>query len=174
LQWLSILDGFGMTGRMKENCGLALETHVVNMIKISLRQQRRLLSKMAKNAKFWVSSWLDGMRPKDIAPLIHGISVGKNATVYKALSNDSWIHKINLQHGLSTEHISQFIALWGKMNHVQLNHDVADSIVWKFTGDGSYSFKTAYAAQFLALTTSAMPKWVWKQWAPPKCKCSLG
>jgi hypothetical protein len=29
-----------------------------------------------------------------------------------------------LQHGLSTEHISQFVALWGKMNHVQLNHDV--------------------------------------------------
>jgi hypothetical protein len=62
------------------------------------------------------------MRPKDIAPLIDGISVGKNATVYKALLNDSWIHKIKLQHGISMEHISQFVALWGKMNHVQLNH----------------------------------------------------
>jgi hypothetical protein len=48
-----------------------------------------------KNTMFWDSPWLDGLRPKDIAPLIHAFSVVKRATVFKTLSNNSWVTKIN-------------------------------------------------------------------------------
>ena len=41
-----------------------------------------------EKAIFWEPSWFDGMRPKDIAPLIFDIAKKKKCTVRKALEND--------------------------------------------------------------------------------------
>jgi hypothetical protein len=41
-----------------------------------------------KKTLFWEAAWLDGMRPKDVAPLIFKLSQRKNTTVCKALDQD--------------------------------------------------------------------------------------
>jgi hypothetical protein len=119
---------------------------------------------------FWDSSWLDGRRPKDIAPLIYNISKKKNSTVRKALQDNLWTSQINLQNGLTIEHITQFADLWEKLSTIHINDDEHDTITWKLTTHGCYSSSSAYNMQFEGLTNSTMPAMVWKPWATPKCK----
>ena len=121
-------------------------------------------------AKFWNSSWLDGMRPQDLAPGIFDLSRRKNCSVKQALTNNTWISHIDISNGLTIDHVQQFANLWEKVAQVTLAEDMEDSIIWKFTKDGSYSASSAYKAQFEGLTTSAMVLSVWKVWAPPRCK----
>ena len=121
-------------------------------------------------ASFWHSSWLDGRRPKDWAPLIFGLSKTKVFSVHKGLENDFWVSQINTQDGLTVEHISQFVNLWRALHDVQLDPATPDRITWKFTKSGKYSSSSAYNMQFLGHTNSMMPSLVWKPWAPPKCK----
>uniref|UniRef100_A0A453EVM2 Reverse transcriptase zinc-binding domain-containing protein n=1 Tax=Aegilops tauschii subsp. strangulata TaxID=200361 RepID=A0A453EVM2_AEGTS len=87
-------------------------------------------------ATFWESAWLDGIRPKDIAPKIYDISNKKNCSVHKALLNGYWISQVKVASITSSEHIAQFAALWERLTHIQLNPDMQDSITWKFTADG--------------------------------------
>ena len=64
-----------------------------------------------KKALFWASPWMDGNFPKDPAPLIYAISTIKKVSVAKALTNDSWISEINMDHDLTTDHTIQFATL---------------------------------------------------------------
>ena len=123
-----------------------------------------------EKALFWESSWLNGRRPKDFAPLVFDIAKKRNCTVRKALTNDFWAAHVDTQGGLSLEHISQFVRLWELIANVNLTPGVADLITWKFTKDGSYSSSSAYKMQFLGQVDSMMPTLVWKPWAPSKCK----
>ena len=123
-----------------------------------------------QKASFWESSWLQGVRPKDIAPKIFDISCKKGVTVATALRDGHWITQINIDAGLTLEHLQQFLALWEKLATVAIQPGVQDSILWKSTKDGQYSAKTAYLAQFHDLPLSSSPAAVWKAWAPPKCK----
>jgi hypothetical protein len=122
-----------------------------------------------KKAKFWESSWLNGMHPKDIAPKIFELAKRRNCTVKRALENEWWVSNINLQNGLTVEHIVQFSYLWEELQHVQLHDDTTDSIHWKFGKDDGYTASSVYKMQFLGHTNSAMTSMVWKPWAPPKC-----
>ena len=88
----------------------------------------------------------------------------------QALTNNRWISNINFANGLTIAHVHQFAQLWEKISTVTLNNDIEDSIVWKFTKDGTYSASSAYKAQFEGLTSSDMVQSVWKMWAPPRCK----
>jgi hypothetical protein len=121
-------------------------------------------------ALFWEAAWIDGMRPKDFAPLLFARSKKKKCTVHKALGNDFWVSQINTHDGLSFDHIAQFYKLWERLANVHLDPQAQDTISWKLTNDGCYSARSAYKMQFLALTSSPMPSLVWKPWAPPKCK----
>ena len=123
-----------------------------------------------RTARFWNSSWPNGLRPRDIAPDIFVLSKKKNCSVQQALSNNTWISHIDISNGLTLDHVQQFAHLWEKVAQVTLAEDMEDSIIWKFTKDGSYSASSAYKAQFEGLTTSAMALSVWKVWAPPRCK----
>ena len=69
-------------------------------------------------AKFWESSWLNGMRPKDIAPKIFDLSKKKSTSVQKALLNNYWVSQIDTHHGLTMEHIQEFALLWEKLSSV--------------------------------------------------------
>jgi hypothetical protein len=109
------------------------------------------------------------MRPKDIAPKIFELAKRRNCTVERALENEWWVSNINLQNGLTMEHIVQFSNLWEELQHVQ-HDDATDSICWKFGKDDGYTASSAYKMQFLGHTNSAMTSMVWKPWAPPKCK----
>jgi mannosylglycoprotein endo-beta-mannosidase len=123
-----------------------------------------------KKAIFWDSSWLNGLRPRDVAPLIFDISKKKKITVAKALLDDFWITQINMQDGISIQHIVQFTNLWEMLQDVHLDPNSSDTIAWKLTNNKEYSAKSAYSMQFLGHTSSLMPTLVWKPWAPPKCK----
>jgi hypothetical protein len=120
-------------------------------------------------ASFWDASWLQGLAPKDIAPLIFDLSKKRKCSVKKALENDFWVSQINMQTGLSVEHIVQFSKLWEMLQNVHLENDNIDKIMWKPSNDGCYSAKTAYNMQFENLAISPLSTIVWKPWAPPKC-----
>uniref|UniRef100_A0ACD5XJ87 Uncharacterized protein n=1 Tax=Avena sativa TaxID=4498 RepID=A0ACD5XJ87_AVESA len=67
-----------------------------------------------KKVLFWDASWLQGMRPKDIAPLIFNISKNKKCSVSKAKDNDNWVAQINTQRGLTTKPHSPILRALGK------------------------------------------------------------
>lgn len=127
-----------------------------------------------QKASFWESSWLQGVRPKDIAPKIFDISRKKGVTVATALRDGHWIAQINIDAGLTLEHLQQFLALWEKLATVAIQPGVQDSILWKSTNDGQYSAKSAYLAQFHDLPLSSLAAAVWKAWAPPNVNFSRG
>jgi hypothetical protein len=121
-----------------------------------------------KRASFWEDSWLEGVRPRDVAPLIFGLSKKRKCTVSKALENDFWVSQINIQDGLHVDHIAQFNRLWEKVNLVTLHENSPDTIVWNLSSNGSYSSKSAYLMQFRGLIFSRLPALIWRPWAPPK------
>ena len=121
-------------------------------------------------APFWDSPWLDGRRPRDVAPLIYLISKRKKWCVQKAMQDDAWINQINTSDGVTLAHIQQFVALWTSLQQVHLDEDVPDTITWTMSSTRSYTASSAYHAQFIGTTSSNMKKIVWKVWAPPKCK----
>lgn len=84
-----------------------------------------------KMAKFWLSAWLFGEAPKDLAPLIFASSTRKHQTIFAALQNGRWVQDINLSTGFSVLHIDQFVRLWTKINQVHLTQDTPDEIFWK-------------------------------------------
>jgi hypothetical protein len=120
-------------------------------------------------ASFWLSSWLDGSPPKDLAPLIFKASRRKNRTVQNALEGHSWVADIDVQ-AFTVEHMEQYIRLWDLLSAVQLSPGTTDSIVWTLTPNGRYSASSAYKAQFMASLPCTFGNLVWKTWAPPKCR----
>jgi hypothetical protein len=62
-----------------------------------------------EKAMFWEG--LNGMRSKDIAPMIFELAKRRRCTVKKALKNEFWVSHINIQGGLSVEHLRQFVKL---------------------------------------------------------------
>jgi hypothetical protein len=81
-----------------------------------------------EKALFWEAPWLNGRRPKDIAPLIYKRSKRKNCTVYKALDDGFWVTQVNTQDGLSMDHIVQFANLWEMLQPIHLEPNTPDSI----------------------------------------------
>jgi hypothetical protein len=49
--------------------------------------------------------------------------------VNKALENNSWITKIDLDQGFEVEHIQQFVTLWKVIFNVQLPEGVKYAII---------------------------------------------
>jgi hypothetical protein len=123
-----------------------------------------------KIAPFWDSPWLNGRKPKDIAPLIFGVSSRKKWNVEQATRNNAWISKIKLEGNFTLTHLTEFISLWRELNEVTLREDVEDDIAWNLTSNGIYSTTSAYKAQFFGATSTIMNKLVWRVWAPPKMK----
>jgi hypothetical protein len=121
-------------------------------------------------SSFWHAPWLDGLKPKDIAPKIFESSTRKNWSVFDAIHSGAWVNKIKLDAAFSIDHLSQFIDLWTHLSHVHLHEGVQDDIIWKFMNNGHYSAASAYQMQFLGLVYSPMYKMIWKAWAPPKTK----
>ena len=107
---------------------------------------------------FWHAPWLEGRKPKDIAPLIFECSSAKNCSVQNALLGADWVNKVRLDENFTTAHFSQFVNLWSLTTNVQLNNDVGNEIRWKLTADGEYSAKSAYKMQFMGSFSSSMEK----------------
>ena len=58
-----------------------------------------------KRTSFWHSGWLQGRRPKDIAPNLFKISRPKNRTVAAALERNTRIRDIRRAGGLTFSHV---------------------------------------------------------------------
>lgn len=86
-----------------------------------------------QKASFWESPWLEGFRPKDIAPKIFEISRKKGASVATTLRDGHWINQTDYHNGLTLEHLQQFLALWEKLLNVIIRPGVKDTTLWKLT-----------------------------------------
>jgi hypothetical protein len=62
-----------------------------------------------------------------------------------------WVLQINIQDGLSVEHVTQFSKHWEMLSHIHLTDGTPDFIKWKLTTNGLYSSPSAYKMQFEAL-----------------------
>lgn len=78
-----------------------------------------------KKAKFWQSSWLNGMAPMDIAPRLYKLAWRKNKTVHEALQQKNWLRGLWRMQDADT--IAELVKLWGLIMQVQLTEN-QDSI----------------------------------------------
>ena len=123
-----------------------------------------------KRTTFWHSRWLQGCRPKDIAPNLFKISRPKNRTVAAALERNTWIRDIRRAGGLTFSHVQELLKIWEMLRNTQLIPNQEDQIKWKLTSTGMYTVASTYRAQFLGNIKVKKPQAFWKTWAPPKCK----
>jgi hypothetical protein len=93
-------------------------------------------------ASFWHDRWLDGMAPKQLAPLCFNLAARKNLTVKESMMEGRWMR--GLQRMNTEAQIDQFVALWGRLCNVALS-STTDSITWHISADGKYSVSSAYA-----------------------------
>ena len=99
-----------------------------------------------KVVKFSTSSWADGRTPKNIAPSLLRKAKRKNIIVYKALQGNKWIAHVTPMD--TVKELQEYVTLWEAVEHIQLEENTEDSIVWRWTEDGGYATKSAYAIQF--------------------------
>jgi mannosylglycoprotein endo-beta-mannosidase len=89
-----------------------------------------------KKANFWESGWLQGRRPKDIAPNLFKISRKKKRSVHDALSNDTWIRDLNINGRITNDHLASLVLLWNLVRATELQSHLPDTITWKLTKSG--------------------------------------
>jgi hypothetical protein len=111
---------------------------------------------------FWYAPWVDGRKPKDIAPKIFEICKKKRWSIAQALHDNEWITKLWNEVTLSIVHLTQFVQLWALIQRVRLHAEVDDEFAWKLTANGQYSAESAYKLQFFGLIDSPMYKLIWK------------
>jgi hypothetical protein len=113
-------------------------------------------------ASFWHDPWVDGLSPKCIAPSIFAMSNKKGSNVRNAIADNAWVLHLDISAGLSVQNMQEFTTLWSHTSQLTLHDDVPNSIISKLTNNGSYSFSSAYMAQFAGTIRSCMDSIVWK------------
>ena len=125
-----------------------------------------------RTARFWTSSWIDGVSPAAMCPALFKHSKHKKRSVAEGLGQDNWIRDIQLD--LTAALLNEYVTLWVEIQNWQ--HDTTrdqtceDVITWTRTSSGEYSASSAYNMQFDGGLGSWFPKKVWKVWAPSRCK----
>jgi hypothetical protein len=93
----------------------------------------------------------------------------KNRTVHQELHNDNWIKALRARITTTTQ-LQEFIGLWIRLQNVQLQPDVQDTITCKWTADGTYSTHSAYRIQFRGSHRKFQHDLIWKARTENKCK----
>ena len=119
--------------------------------------------------RFWHHSWLDGEAPRYLVPHLFMLVRMKNRMVRQELHNGNRIKTLQMCI-TTTTHIQEFIGLWIRLQNVQLQSKVEDSIIWKWTADGNYSTHSAYMIQFGGSHRKFQHELIWKAKAENKCK----
>jgi hypothetical protein len=125
-------------------------------------------------ASFWDDSWVDGIRPKVLAPSIYAISRQKTSSVRNAITDDAWVRHLDTSTDLSVQHLQEFTTLLGHTSQLILHDDISDSITSKLTCNRVYSCSSAYSGHIEGTIRSNMDRVVWKIWAPLSAKSSYG
>ena len=89
-------------------------------------------------ARFWHHNWLEGEAPRYLAPQLFKLVRRKNRMVRQELHNGNWITVLRA-HITTTTQLQEFVGLWTRLQNVQLQPDVQDTIIWKWTADDAYS-----------------------------------
>jgi hypothetical protein len=63
-----------------------------------------------------------------------------------------------------------FFQLYQLIEGVVLQPRALDSHLWRLSPSGKYSTKSAYKALLQGAISFQLAEWVWKTWAPSKCK----
>lgn len=114
-------------------------------------------------ALFWEDRWLHGNRIQDVAPSIYGVVAPRtraSRTVRQALQDNTWATDVGPNLGL--ENIDEYMQLWDNVAVVDLHEAREDAIRWAWEANGSYSIRSAYAAQFIGREVAAYADFVWK------------
>lgn len=119
-----------------------------------------------EKTKFWTDHWLEGKSLKELVPLIFSLAKRKSNTLKKELDNNHWM--MGLRPITSMGEIDELVRLGSILNDISLNSNTADDISWKWTGNGQYTAKSAYLAQFQGGTTSSNFLPLWTTNAEPK------
>jgi len=93
----------------------------------------------------------------------------KNRSVQQELHNASWTN--HLSGWINTaEQLEEFVSLWLRVQAIELQQDVEDSITWRWTADDCSSARSAYTVQFRGSYTLVNSVAIWKAEAQNKCK----
>jgi hypothetical protein len=123
------------------------------------------------NTLFWMDRWLNGQSIADLAPCLLAVvpkRIANRRTVEEAMANRSFVKDI--RGDLPVEVILDFLYLWDLIYDFQLQPDIEDSHIWRFSSSGQYSAKSAYESFFIGSTQFGPYERIWKSWAPPKCR----
>jgi hypothetical protein len=66
--------------------------------------------------------------------------------------------------------LTQYLELWDILNSVELNEDIPNRHIWRFSSSGQYAAKSAYDTLFQGAISFEPFERIWKSWAPPKCR----
>lgn len=69
-------------------------------------------------AKFWESTWLNGVAPRDIAPNLYKLAWRKNQTVADDIRDANWTR--GFWRMSTAEEIAELVNLWFLVDNVQL------------------------------------------------------
>jgi hypothetical protein len=112
--------------------------------------------------------WLEGQCILDQAPDLYRCCTLRGLTVAQALHEGKWLR--HFKRDLPAAALSQFLTIHGRLENVQLQHGVKDSITWKWSSDGQYTATSAYSMQFEGLHMFGFIKPMWRSEAPLKCR----
>jgi hypothetical protein len=110
---------------------------------------------------------------QDLAPCLYSIvpaRIRTTQTVAMALPGRLWARSFS--GGMSTQAIIDYLHLWHIIRDVELS-DQEDTVVWRWTPDGSYNAKSAYLMLHAGSCRFAGHRLIWKTWAPLKIKIFL-
>jgi len=94
---------------------------------------------------------LDQSLKQTLPHLYSAVAVrARKRTVFDAITDGSWISDI--RGALSVQVLIEYIHLWELLSDVELQPEVEDLHIWKFTASGFYSTKSAYEALFIGAT----------------------
>jgi hypothetical protein len=89
-------------------------------------------------------------------------------TVLEALTEDKWVEDI--QGEIGTTALFQYLDLWDVLISVELNENIPDKHIWRFSSSGQCTAKSAYDTLFQGAISFEPFERIWKSWAPPKCR----
>jgi hypothetical protein len=117
------------------------------------------------NTLFWMDRWLNGQSIADLAPrqvLLDVVPrrIANRCTVEEAMADYSWV--MDIRGDLPVEVILDFLCLWDLIYDFQLQPDIEDSHIWRFSSSGQYSAKSAYESFFIGSTQFGPYERIWK------------
>ena len=100
-----------------------------------------------RKAQFSHHSSINGEAPRNLAPHLFELVKSKNKSVEQELCNVAWI-RILSSNITTTIQFEELLSLWIRLQNVQLQPEIRDSIAWRWTPDGQYSTNSADRVQF--------------------------